>query len=871
MLHRLPVVALLLLTAAKAQFIPDVVTYTDATHATHQAQWTTLSGQGYRPISLSVAGGWSSARYTAVWIRRSGANYTGTHGATVAAYDTWSTQQRNAGYRPLLVTTAGATGDEVYAGVWVNDGVAAEQHTELFTSSMTSTNTWAYNNDYVLTCASVRGSGSSLRFAGVWEENVNDDGWCFYVSTAAGYSVDFNARTDGFGRTVSAQTMPNGSVAQVWRDDSIGGWETLPGLTSAQLQSEITTRRPSGQYPTSIQATGTGSAARFHVVFAFRDRPLTRVVTRTGLAVIPMAGFDTYMEDHIRAHGIRASSIAIAKDGRLVFARGYTFAESGYRVTQPTSLFRIASLSKTLTGLCTNLLIQRGTTITANTLIGSYLGLSPLDARFNQIRVHHLLAHRAGVYSDNSSYGVATWLNASNPTLPVTAWQTTLAAAGSSLANTPGLFYDYSNIGYYLLGSVIERASSKTYERFLQEDVAAPMGVSRIWVGANERAQLRAEEVEYRNRELEITPSELYTDRRIVPVQFGGGGDDNLRRRAAAGGIVTSTVDYVRIFSGAMDLACDGGVFTANTVNTMRSAPPTAPGANPCGFDTRQVRDNGVVALGKNGGLWGSSTEFIHRTDGVSIAVFDGRANSNANREALNDLADAVTNWPSHDLFPSYGLPAFARRCPRVHNVQNPTVPSVSDTPVVIEGDVLSGVDRVTFGARTITSRLSTSWADGWFEIVDDNRIDLHVPQGLTIGSHSVRLYNGIYASAPFDVWLARQPASFLGGPSTSFVDFEMVAARGPASISSVVLLCISNSTVPSVAQGIVSLGIGNRFAELLMWPVTVPINTLTGCARWTVPGSVAGLWQFQGAILDPNAANPLPLSVTNVRAVRVF
>lgn len=871
MLQRVLLPVLLLATAAQAQIVPDVVTYLDASSTSHQLQFSSLSGQGYRPISLSVAGGLATARYSAVWARRSGATFVAVHGVGAAAYTTWRDQQKLNGYRPLLVTTAGATtGDTVYAGVWVRDGVDAVEEVELYRSTLIAKNSWAYANDYALTCCSVRGTASTPRFAGVWTKSEYQDGWCWGESTASSYTADFNARVDGYGRVVSAQTMPGGSVSQVWRDDAIGGWLTLPGLTTTQLQTEISNRRPSGYYPINIQATGTGTAARYHVVFAKRDLPLARTVTRTGLAVIPMAAFDQYMEDHIRAHGIRASSIAITKDGRLVFARGYTLAESGYPATQPTSLFRIASATKTLTGLCTNLLIQRGGTITANTLAGSYLGLGGLDARFNQIRVHHLLAHRAGVVSDNSSWTVANWLSSSNPRLPVSSWDSARWVAGTTMANSPGNGYAYANNGYYLLGSLIERASGKTYERFLREDLAAPMGVSRVWVGGNERSQLRSGEVEYRNRFLELTPSELYTDRRTVAVQFGGGGDDNLTRRAGAGGVITSTVDYVRLFAGAFDLACDGGIFTQSTVDTMLGVPLVSPGANPCGFDTREVRGNGVVALGKNGQLWGSSTQVIYRSDGVAIAVFDGKQNSNASRGTLNNLADAVTAWPTHDLFPSYGLPAFSRVCPRIHSVQNPSLSNLTDSAFVIDGDVLSGVDRVSFGSHSITSRSANTWADGWFTIVSDDRIEVHPPQGLVPGSYQITLRNGLFASQPIGVAITRETSRFLGGPGVSFVPYEMIAARGSASQTSMALLCFSDSNVPSVATGIVSLGIGNRFATLGTWPVAIPFERFTGCARWTLP-RVVGLWYFQAAIADPAARDPLPLPVTNVRSVRVL
>ena len=861
---------LALAVAAPAQFIPDVVSYLDVSSAAHQNSFTSLTGQGYRPISLSVAGGLASARYSAVWIRRSGAGFSGVHGVTPAQYATWRTQQANAGLRPLLVSAAGVGSDTVYTGIYVADGVEATEEIELFQSGLNAKNTQAYVDDLRLKCVGAYGSSSTPRYAAIWEENPDEDGWCWYASSSAGYAADFAARVDGFGRLASAMTLPNGSIGQIWHDDSLGGFVALPGLTKTQLESEITARRPSGWYPIDVKQWGTGSTARFHVVFAPRDRPLAKTLTRSGLAVVPLAAFDQYMEDHVRAHGIRSSAIAIAKDGRLVFARGYTYGEAGYPQTQPTSLFRIASVSKPVSGLMTHLLVQRGGTITMNTLAGSYLGLVSTDVRYNSIRVWHLIQHLSGLSSDNVSSTVAEWLNPSNPILPVSNWQTALwTRALNPFHDSPNSSPLYSNLAYYMLGAVIEQASNKTYERFLREDLAAPLGITRIWVGPNERANLHAGEVEYRSRNLEITPSQIHTDRRMVPVRFGGGGDENLTRRAAAGGVVTSPVDCVRLFSGAFDLACDGGPFTPQTVANMLADESPLGGANPVGFDTRQLRANGVIAYGKNGQLWGSSTELIHRSDGVTIAVFDGKANSNANRETLNALADAVTQWPTHDLFPNYGLPEFNRVCPRVYAHSPSSLPNLGDDVIVIDGDVLSGVDRIDFGSTVITSRSSTTWADGWFRIASDDLIELHPPQGLAPGSYDVTLRNGLFAATSFTVSLTRATTRTLGAPASSFVGFEMIASRGGSSTRALALLCYSFSSQPSSLPGTVELGIGAGFSQLWTWPAAIGFNLFTGCASWQVPDIATSTLHFQAVIVDPAAINQPPFPVTNVRTVR--
>ncbi len=861
----LSLLAMVLLTASAAAqiiIVPDVVTYLGVSSTAHQAQFTSLSSQGYRPISLSVAGTATNPNYTAVWIRRSGAGYTAIHGVDRAGYEAWALTQRNAGRRPYLVTASGYAGNEVYAGVYMADGVNAVEDTNLF--SFTNKNQWARDNGYVQTCA----ARSANVYCGVWEETTERVYSSYWNSTDAAFTADFNAHASAHQRQSFVLPGDTGTFAwgQIWRDDVIGAWDCIPDLTLTQMQTEIATRRPSGQYPICLQQHSVGASARFSAIFATRDRVQARSVTRTGLTSSGFAGFDTYLENHMRAHGIRGSSMAITKHGRLVHARGMTFAEPGAAATEPTSMYRIASCSKVLTGLMTNLLVQRGGTFTRSTRIATYLGLGSYDPDFALATVQHALQHKTGA-GDFSSYTIASWLNPSSPSLPQSAWNNALYIAGHNLAFTPGTSSAYSNGGYYLLGEMITRASGKTYERFLREDLGAPHDVTRLWVSDSLVNLRRAGEVDYHNRELDITPSEMHSDRRVMPIQYGGNGDDNLDRRAAAGGVIVSPVDYLRILSGSLDLGRDGGIFTQSTIDTMLAA-PTSGSTTIGGFDHRIVRPNGVIACDKNGMLWGSCGQVIYRSDGVAIAVFDNLANNVASATTLNDLADAVASWPSYDLFPNYGLPAFVRHSPRIDAVDRTSLPNVTDNFLTIDGEVLASVDRVTIGSTSVTSQFSWTWSDGWMRRVSDRQLEVHIPQGMVPGTYDVVLHDGLYASRSFPLTITRATSRTLGGPTSSPFGYELVVSRGASPSSSLAYLGFSDSLVPTVVTGIVGLSIGNNFTSLgIAGPVT--FNSLTGAAKMAIPDLGNYLYHFQVAILDPSSPNAFPMPVTNVQSVQ--
>jgi CubicO group peptidase (beta-lactamase class C family) len=855
--------ALLLVTAARTQ----VAVYHGVSAATHQSQFTTLSNQGYRPLSLSVSGGLAAQRYTAVWIRRGGPSWTGVHGLTRAQYAAWRTTTIAAGFRPHIVSAAGQGADEVFAAIYLADGLSVIDEYQATASTVHSRMSWAWNNDHIPICLEEYGTATTPRFCGVWIPYNGDAAWGYSIQdSAAEYQTVFNAQTEGHARPTFVDISDRQTYSSIWRDDQVGSWTALHNLTATQFDTEVNNRTT--QFPLFAQCGGSGAGARWATVFVSSDTVRARTLTRTGTTVIPLAPFDDYMANLVQSTDARAAAIAIAKDGRLVYARGYTWAESGYPSTQPTSLFRIASCSKPLAALCAHVLDENSILLSMSTLVGANLGLTGSDPDFNSVRVRHTIQHSSGIVRDIDSWPVAQWLNPSSPTLPVSAWNTARYAATRTVSFTPGNGNAYSNIAYTLLGQVLENVANKSYERILREDLAAPLGVTRLWIGGSRRSELISGEVYYHDDRLGLGSSDLHSDRRPLTCTYGGGSYGNVSRIDAPGGVITSAVDFVRILTGAYDLARDGVLLSPSTATTAL-APPVAPVEVDLGGFAQDVLGNGVVSHGKSGVLWGVSSQVIYRSDGISIAVFVNKSDSHASRTSLNNLADAVTNWPTHDLFPQYGLPAYQRTVPRVHAVTTSSLPNVTDSAYVVEGEVLSGVDRIDFEGRSITSRLATSWATGWFRIVDDRTLEIHPPQGLIPGSYTIRLWNGLSVSDSFEVTVTRATTRTLGGPTSAFGGFELIASRGASSVASQALLCYSTSSSPSVLPGIVSLGIGAGFTQLWTWPVAHPFERFSGCARWQVPDIGTGTLHFQALIVDPAAPSPTPFPTTNVKPVR--
>ncbi len=113
--------------------------------------------------------------------------------------------------------------------------------------------------------------------------------------------------------------------------------------------------------------------------------------------------FDAIMMRILENSGTAGGSLAIAKDGRLVLARGYGLADvaAGRPVTTDT-LFSLGSVSKTITAAALLVLAERGKVRLDDRLVDVLADIGPLpghqvaDPRFRRITVRHLLHHAGG-------------------------------------------------------------------------------------------------------------------------------------------------------------------------------------------------------------------------------------------------------------------------------------------------------------------------------------------------------------------------------------------------------------------------------------------------------------------------------------------
>ena len=276
------------------------------------------------------------------------------------------------------------------------------------------------------------------------------------------------------------------------------------------------------------------SSGRFVFMLALMSILLSPLRAQNGIAVPQMSNCDNLVTQFLNQYDIPGATFALAKNGKLVYMRSFGDADlAGQEETQPYHMFRIASVSKPITGIAIMKLVENGQLSLSDKAFGStgrlashpYLStVTYSDARLNDVTVQQLLEHTGGwnrnidcVPSPNPPY---TWaINHCDPigfplyvtqalgeTNPVREEVLIRFLMEKGLAFTPGTQYAYSNIGYLVLGEIIAVVSGKSYEDYVKDEILSPLGIYDMHLGKNLLADKREREGEYQGNGF-IVPS----------------------------------------------------------------------------------------------------------------------------------------------------------------------------------------------------------------------------------------------------------------------------------------------------------------------------------------------------------------------------
>ncbi len=385
--------------------------------------------------------------------------------------------------------------------------------------------------------------------------------------------------------------------------------------------------------------------------------------TITGVDVPEMADYDAFLSSLFEEYGVPGAAVGVVKDGRLIYARGFGVADTltGEPV-QPDARFRIASVSKPITAVSVLRLVEDGLLGLDDPAFAYLPDLPPPpgqadDPRLATVTIRDLLQHSAGwdrvaTGFDPVMHSVAI-ANLMGVPAPADTETIIRFMRGRALDFTPGTRFAYSNLGYAVLGAIIERVTRQPYEAYARS-VLSQAGVSSMELGRSLLENRLPGEARYHSFDGLSAPS-VFPPHATVPLPYGG---YHMEAFDAFGAWVGSTVDLLRFLTAVDGRTPRPDILTAASIQAMTARP-----AVPTWATTPYW-----VGLGwfvDTSGTWwhdgelDGATAFLLRkeSEGLAWVVLcntrrdDDYAFFTALDFGLWDLASLPRTWPTHDLF----------------------------------------------------------------------------------------------------------------------------------------------------------------------------------------------------------------------------
>lgn len=359
------------------------------------------------------------------------------------------------------------------------------------------------------------------------------------------------------------------------------------------------------------------------------------------------------------------AAIAVTRNSKLVYARGFGYADIASKTpVQPTSGFRIASISKPITSVAILQLVQQRK-LRLDDLIIDVVGIEPflddgveIDRRMRKVTIRHLLNHTAGWLRETDPMGSANQRRVTSKlgleSGELRPKHMVRYMLGQKLDFEPGTKMVYSNLGYCFLGRVVESVSGLSYEKYVQRNVFAPIGITSAYIGKRKSFE---NEVTYYHRDS--------ADGKLVD----GGEHVAVEIYESHGGWVISMVDLARL-AGALDTPKRSRILSQEAIEAMFSRPIGPVGVSDTGnakmsyyglgWEVR-LNDEGRTTWHSGSLHIGTSSMLYRRRDGMTWAIAfntrDGKGGAklrDAIQTHLHKAADVVKTArisPRLDLF----------------------------------------------------------------------------------------------------------------------------------------------------------------------------------------------------------------------------
>jgi CubicO group peptidase (beta-lactamase class C family)/transposase len=591
--------------------------------ADYQSEFNKWTAQGYRPVQLSG----HSDRFSVIFEKQNNPPaWVARHGLSAQDYQTEFTKWTGQGYRPVRVSGYASGNQARYAAIfekrasspaWVaRHGLSAADYQTEFTK-------WTGQGYKPGDISAYTVNGQDL-YAVIFEKAANAPAWVArHGLSSSDYQTEFTKWTGQGYRPAIVSANGAGRYAAVWEKTGNTAWVARHGLSTQQYQDDFDRMFYQGYRPIWVNgATMSGKdsyAAVWEAKETFHGADMKKV--------------DDAVAKFMNQYNVPGLSFAISKDGRLVLAKTYGFAnKETSEMVAPRHRFRIASVSKPITATAImklfeeNKLKMSDKVFGAGALLGTTYGAQPYKENVDKITVQHLLNHTGGGWA--ADLGFDPMFNNTNLN------HTDLISKtlnDQALQKIPGAEYHYSNFGFCVLGRVVEKLSGQTYPNYVKNQILNPSGVTSMEIAGDTEAQRKPNEVKY----------------------YGQNGENpygmKVARMDSHGGWIATPIDLCRFLVRVDKFSTKPDMLKPATLTSMFT------GSSANANYAKGWSVNNSPNYWHGGSLPGEQAIAVRTSDGFTWAVtVNTRTGGNFGGDLDNlmwTVKNSITFYPSHDLF----------------------------------------------------------------------------------------------------------------------------------------------------------------------------------------------------------------------------
>lgn len=563
--------------------------------------------------------------YAAIFLKSDGVAWKSHHKMSETVYRNKYKSYKEEGYSLTHVSAFTVGGKDYYAGIWEkrdrgkylsHHRMTAEKYQELYATYK--------SKNYRLTLVDGYVVNGKTRYIAIWAKKNGPSLRTHHGMTSDSYQKKAEAYVkDGYyivyvsGYTVGGKDY----YAAIWHKKTTKGMAARHRLNGKNYQSTFDNMYYQSFSLKHISAYTYKGKAAYAAIWESNNK----------WKLADLNHINSTVNKFLKEYDIPGASLAIAKDGKLVFAQGYGYANKAKgEIVGPKHMFHIASVSKPITSAAIMHLIEKGKlkledkVFGAGAILGKKYGEKEYGNREKAITVKHLLEHTAGgkAWDNKNDDGVGDpmgmKLNYSHDQL--IGW----VLDSRNPSSTPGTTYAYSNFGYCILGRIIEKKSGMKYDAYVKKYILNKSGVKRTHISKEKKYK---DEVIY------------YKDGKAME-------HPNVSRMDSHGGWVSTPINLLRFALHVDGFASEPDILKKSTVNTMQKESSAnkyyAKGWNISGqaddyYHTGALRATGAL--------------LIYTHDGYAWAFLINKRHEAAMTKMLRKVINGVEHWPNVDKF----------------------------------------------------------------------------------------------------------------------------------------------------------------------------------------------------------------------------